>query len=170
MTQYQTDRLPSYKEYGNMFDYSLEHIFSYSITLKNPIEVIGSVPEGIRTNAYFTGGVVKGPKMNGKVLPVGGDWVTIRPDGVGVIDVRATFETNDGALIYTTYLGIYDLGENGYQKFLSQDIPDKFPLRIAPRYHTAHPDYKWLNRLQCIGIGQADLGRLQVDYDIYAVK
>lgn len=153
-----------------MFDYSLEHLFSYTITLKNPPEMIGPTPEGIRANSYFIGGVVKGPKMNGKVLPVGGDWVTIRPDGVGVIDVRASFETDDGALIYTTYLGVFDLGEDGYQKFLNQDLPEYFKLRIAPRYHTAHPEYQWLNRLQCVGIGQADLGRLQVEYDIYAVR
>lgn len=153
-----------------MFDYSLEHLFSYTINLKNPPEAIGPTPEGIRANSYFTGGVVKGPKMNGKVLPVGGDWVTIRADGVGVIDVRATFETDDGALIYTNYLGVFDLGEDGYQKFLSQEIPEQFPLRIAPRYHTAHPEYRWLNRLQCIGIGQAYLGRSQVEYDIYAVR
>ncbi|MFB2970429.1 DUF3237 domain-containing protein [Aerosakkonema sp. BLCC-F183] len=153
-----------------MFDYSLEHLFSYTITLKNPIEFIGPVPEGIRANAYFVGGLVKGPKMNGKVLPGGGDWVTIRPDGVGLIDVRATFETDDGALIYTNYLGVYDLGEDGYQKFLNQAIPQQFPLRIAPRYHTVHPNYKWLNRLHCIGIGQAFLERSEVEYDIYAVR
>jgi hypothetical protein len=87
------------------FDYSLEHIFSYSAILKNPPEIIGPVPEGIRANFYVTGGEVKGPKLNGKILPVGGDWLTIRPDGVGILDVRATFETNDGALIYTTLLG-----------------------------------------------------------------
>jgi hypothetical protein len=38
-----------------MLDYSLEHIFSYSATLKNPPEIIGPVPEGIRANFYATG-------------------------------------------------------------------------------------------------------------------
>jgi hypothetical protein len=32
-------------------------------------------------------------------------------------------------------------------------------LRVVPRYQTSHPDYLWLNRLQCLGIGQAFLER-----------
>ncbi len=54
-----------------MFNYGLEHIFSYTTTLNNPPEVIGPVPEGIRVNLYVTGGKVEGPKVNGKVLPFG---------------------------------------------------------------------------------------------------
>ncbi len=108
--------------------------------------------------------------MNGKILPVGGDWLTIRPDGVGIVDVRGTFETNDGALIYTTYSGVLDLGEDGYQKFLKQELPEYIQLRIAPRYHTAHPEYQWPNRIQCWGIGQLDVRHLQVHYNIYVVR
>jgi hypothetical protein len=48
-------------------------------------------------------------------------------------------------LIYTTYSGVLDLGEDGYQKFLKQELPKYIQLRIAPRYHTAHPEYQWLN-------------------------
>jgi hypothetical protein len=154
---------------ANMLDYRLEHILSYSATLKAP-EVIGPLPEGIRANFYVTGGNLQGPRVNGQVLPVGGDWLTIRTDGVGILDVRATFETHDGALIYTAYSGVVDVGEDGYQKFLQQDLPPFMSLRIVPRYHTTHPDYLWLNRIQCLGIGQVDMARLEVRYDVYAVR
>lgn len=153
-----------------MLAYRLEHIFSYTATLANPPEVIGSLPEGIRVNFYVTGGQVEGPEVNGKVLPVGGDWVTIRKDGVGILDVRATMETDDGALIYTAYSGVVDFGEDGYERFLRGELPTITQLRIAPRYHTAHPKYQWLNRVQCLGIGQHDGARSQVTYDIYAVR
>ena len=151
-----------------MFDYRLEHIFSFSGTLKT--EVIGPLPEGIRVNFYVTGGDVEGPMVKGQVLPVGGDWLTIRSDGIGILDVRATFQTHDGALIYATYSGVADLGADGYQKFLQQDLPPSIPLRIVPTFHTAHPAYVWLNRIQCLGIGQADMARLEAKYDIYAVR
>jgi hypothetical protein len=36
--------------------------------------------------------------------------------------------------------------------------------------HTAHPDYTWLNRLQCVGIGEASPERSEVCYDVYAVR
>ena len=58
-----------------MFDYSLEHIFSYTATLSPP-EVIGPLPEGVRVNFYVTGGEVKGPKVYGKFRPVGADWLS----------------------------------------------------------------------------------------------
>ncbi|QQS45517.1 MAG: DUF3237 domain-containing protein [Acidobacteriota bacterium] len=152
-----------------MFDLKLEHIFSYTASLNNPPEVIGPVAEGIRVNFYVSGGAVSGPKVNGRILPVGGDWLTLRKDGVGILDVRATMETSDGALIYTAYSGIVDFGEDGYDKFLKQELPPIGNLRIAPRYFTAHPGYQWLNRIQCVGIGQSDISRSEVGYDIYAL-
>jgi hypothetical protein len=44
--------------------------------------------------------------MRGRLRPVGGDWLLIRTDGVGVLDVRATLELDNGAMIYTTYGGL----------------------------------------------------------------
>src|SRR5689334_21259994 len=90
-----------------MIAYQMEHIMSYTATLAAP-EIIGEVPEGIRLNFYVTGGEVTGPKVFGKFRPVGADWLTIRRDGVAVLDVKATVETNDGALLYITFPGVID--------------------------------------------------------------
>ncbi len=152
-----------------MFDYDLEHLFSYTVTLDQP-EVIGPVPEGIRVNLHLTGGELTGPKVHGRVRPVGADFLTIRTDGVGILDVRATIETQEEALIYSSYMGVGDLGEDGYNKFLQGEPPPIVPLRVVPRFLTAHPDYQWLNRLQCLGVGEANLESLEVAYDIYAVR
>ena len=153
-----------------MFDYRLEHIMSYNATLAEP-EVIGPVPEGIRVNFYVTGGIINGPKVFGKLRAVGADWLHLRRDGVANLDVRATAETNDGALLYITYGGTIDLGEHGYEDFLRGVLPpDGTPIRTSPRVYTSHPNYLWLNRLQCIGVGQAFLSRLEVAYDVYAVR
>ncbi len=43
----------------DVFDYELEHIFSYAVTLAEP-EVVGPVPGGVRANLYATGGEVTG--------------------------------------------------------------------------------------------------------------
>jgi hypothetical protein len=135
-----------------------------------PAEVIGPLPEGIRANFYVTSGEIDGPNLHGKIRPVGGDWLTIRSDGVAILDVRATIETEDGALIYTFYTGVTDAGEDGYERFLRQDLPPVLQLRIAPRYSTTHPNYLWLNRLQCVGFGECNMQQLEVRYDIYALK
>jgi hypothetical protein len=121
---------------GARFEYRLEYLFS--VTAKLVPEPIGPLPEGFRINLYVTGGEVSGPKVRGKVR-VGGDWLTLQTDGVGNIDVRATIETEDGALIYATYTGVADMGEDGYQMVLQRKPRPRFtPLRMAARYRSAH--------------------------------
>ena len=149
--------------------YRLEHIFSYIGMLANPPEVIGPVPEGIRVNFYSTGGEILGPKVIGKLRAVGGDWLTIRKDGVAVLDVRTTFETHDGALIAVTYSGMVDFGEDGYDRFLRGELPPTAQIRISPRFATSHPEYLWLNRLHCMGIGEYTAASNSAKYDVYAV-
>lgn len=152
-----------------MFDYTMDHIFSYEASLSEP-EVIGPVPEGIRANFYVTGGRFNGPEMNGMLRAVGADWLTIRRDGVGVLDVRATLETDDGALIYMTYSGITDLGENGHDAFLQGQVPARLALRTVPRFQSSHPGYAWLNRIQAFSVGEANLEISTVSYDVYAAR
>ena len=147
---------------------AIEHLFSYTVSLRMPPEAIGPVAEGIRANFYLTGGEVRGPRCAGKVLPVGADWLLIRKDGVGIVDVRATMEMQDGALVYTAYTGVLDLGPDGYQAFLNGALPPRIPVRTAPRFQTAHPAYAWLNRVQAYGIGEVDLASASVSYDVYA--
>jgi hypothetical protein len=150
-------------------DVQLEHICSYWATLSAP-EIIGPLAEGLRINVYVTGGEITGPKMRGRLRTVGGDWISLRPDGIGLLDVRATLELEDGALIYTSYGGVADLGDHGYERFLAGNPPARVPLRITPRYYTGNSAYLWLNRLQCIGLGEVDMEQMRVSYDIYALR
>jgi hypothetical protein len=147
-----------------------ELLFSYRAGLQAPPEVIGPVPEGVRVNFYITGGEITGPRLRGQLRAVGADNFLIRHDGVGELDVRTTFETHDGALIDVSYRGLGDLGADGHAAFLRGELPPRLPLRILPRLRTAHPDYQWLERLVCVGIGEADLVNFVVRYDIYAVR
>jgi hypothetical protein len=149
-------------------DANIEHLFSYTVTLQTPPEVIGPVAEGIRVNFYLTGGEIRGPRCSGKLLPVGADWLLIRKDGVGVVDVRATMEMHDGALVYAAYTGLLDLGPDGYDAFVNGVLPPKFPIRTAPRFQTAHPAYAWMNRVQAYAVGEVDLASALVSYDVYA--
>lgn len=153
-----------------LLPYTLDYLFSYTADLEKIPEVIGQTPDGILINFYVTGGTISGPKLNGTLTHGGGDWYTLRPDGIGISDVRATFQTNDGALIYSAYTGVMDLGEDGAANFAKGQVPNIVPLKVAPRYHTAHPEYLWLNRLQCLGIGQVDHTAMTVSYDVYAVR
>src|SRR5258706_1569056 len=67
---------------------------------------IGAVPLGTRVTAPIARGHFDGPRLRGKVLPGGGDWTLLRGDGVLELDLRVTLETDDGALIHMTSVGI----------------------------------------------------------------
>jgi hypothetical protein len=152
-----------------MYDYTLEHITSYWAKLSPP-QVIGPTPEGMRAVFPVAEGAVTGPRFCGTVLPGGGDWLTIRPDGVQVLDVRATVRTDDGALIYAEYTGVGELGEDGYDRFLRGTLARTIPMRAGARFHTSDPRYTWLNRLQCLLVGEADREELTVRFDVHAVR
>lgn len=150
---------------------NLQYLASIRVPLNEP-EVIGVTPEGLLVNWYWSPheGTVLGMEKQAKVRQIGGDWMTIRRDGIGLMDVRATVETEDGALLYASYQGYCDFGSDGYQRFLSRQWPEAAPTRTAPRIRTSHPHYTWLNRLQCVGFGEVRMQELLYTYDLYALS
>lgn len=153
------------------FDLKLEHVFSYNATLAPP-ELIGPVPDNIRANFYVLGGDVWAPDGTaiGKVKGVGGDWLTIRKDNKGQLDVRATVETFDGALLYVTYSGFVDLGEGGYENLLKGKLPPTAHVRAAPQICTSSPAYAWVNGCQFLNIGEVSFEKNFITYDTYVVR
>jgi len=99
----------------------------------------------------ISGGSFEGDRLRGKVLAGGGDWVTARPDWTFELDLRATLETDDGALIHLTFTGVRD-DEHHY-------------FRTLPRFETAAPRYAFLNRLLAVGIGD-----IRPDGPVHAIE
>lgn len=147
----------------------LGELLNMHVQLARPFEMLGEVPEGIRVNCYVAGGVFKGAHLNGSLRAVGGEWFTLRPDGVGVLDVRCTLETQDGALIFAEHGGLVDFGEEGYAELLKGALPTRRTAGVTIRYRTAHLSYRWLNRVQCVGWATVDLARSSVDYAVFAL-
>jgi hypothetical protein len=104
---------------------------------------IGPGPHGPRVFFPITGGSFEGDRLRGKVLPGGGDWTVKRADGVIELDLRATLETDDGALVHLTLEGIRDDQASGAPYF-----------RTVPRFQAAEPRYSFLNRLLAVGAGE----------------
>src|ERR1700747_1376683 len=71
-----------------------------------PARDMGATPRGTRRFYPAIGGSFEGPRLCGEVLPDGGDWLLLRPDGVLEQDVRITLKTDDGAFIYVRYAGM----------------------------------------------------------------
>lgn len=132
-------------------------------------EVVGVTPDGLRINWHVKTGSFVGPGLDAIVLPGAADWMRIRRDGVAIVNVQACFETRDGARVYGSYGGIFDLGPDGYARALRDEYDDLPPVVVTPTYATADPRFQWLNRAQCVGVGRVDMSALRVEFDVYAV-
>src|SRR5438477_10973639 len=120
-----------------------------------PPQKLGAVPHGTRVIAPITSGTFEGPRLRGRVLPGGGDWTLLRPDGVLELDLRITLQTDDGALIYMTSFGF----RHGPPEVLAaltrgESVdPSTYYFRTAPRFETSAPQYAFLNRVIAISSG-----------------
>lgn len=128
---------------------------------------IGVTPDGLRINWLIEGGSFMGAGLEAQICPGGADWMRIRCDGVGLVDVNATFKTSSGAMIYANYGGILDLGPDGYDRALHNQFEPCPHLVVAPTYCTGDNQLAWVNRLQCIGVGRVDMQALEVCFDVY---
>ncbi len=139
-----------------------------TVTLRK--EVVGPTPDGLRMGWYVTAGTFVGPGFAAVVRPGAADWMRIRQDGVGVVNVTACLETRLGVRIYAAYGGFLDLGSDGYARALRNEFDPLPPLVVTPTYATADKRLEWLNRAQCIGVGRVDMKALRVEFDAYVVR
>jgi hypothetical protein len=119
------------------------------------ISDLGNTPFGHRRIIEIEGGSFEGPKMRGRAMPGGGDWLLIRPDGGVQMDVRLILETDDEHLIYMNYRGIRHGPEEVIARLNAGDEvdPSEYYFRIAPFFETSSETYGWLNRIICVGTG-----------------
>ncbi len=121
-----------------------------------PAVVIGEGPSGTRMIVDIRSMTVSGDRLNARLKGrAAADWFTI-VGTVATIDVRATLETHDGALIYVQYRGRSDVS-NGI---------GSGPMYVAPTFETSDARYQWLNHIQAVGKGELKTLR----YEWFEVK
>ena len=133
----------------------LEHLFTVRFDV-SAARSLGNTPLGERRVVQITGGTFEGPRLRGRVLPEGGDWLLLRSDGVLQLDVRATLQTDDGALLYMTYRG-FRHGPAAVIDRLSRGEavdPSAYYFRTAPLFETGDERYAWLSRTVCVATGE----------------
>ena len=130
----------------------VEHLFS--LTAQTSVAcMLPTGPQGGRVVVEASTGTFEGPSMRGTVVPPGGDWVTLQPDGSMRLDVRLTLRTEDGAHILMSYRGIATDGGK--------------TIVTAPTFETSDERYAWLNAVQAVATGSTGDG--SVTYDVYRI-
>jgi hypothetical protein len=158
-----------------MRELKTEHLFDAHFTVVNASGFMpaGDGGWGHRVIAPVTGGTVEGPRIKGTARPFGADWFVIRHDGVFIVDVRLVIETDDGAFIHTHYDGIVDVTQEHLAVMAQGEFPAlRAPVHTTPRFETGHEEYRWLNRVVGVGIGEVNTegDPYTVDYSIYALR
>jgi len=151
-----------------MLDLKYEFLCDINADLEEQIEV-GPTPHGIREIYNIKGGTVEGPKVSGKMLPTGADWLIIRPDMAAELDVRATMQTDDNEIIYIYYRGIISADLEVFDKIQKgEDVdPSEYYFRSTPVFETSSEKYGWINRIVAVGVGK--LAKNKVIYKVYMI-
>jgi Protein of unknown function (DUF3237) len=144
----------------------------YLMTLYAPLDAAQEIDSSFEVNNVRPGGWVKGPRINGTLLAPAGDWSHALPSGVSRLDVRATIKTDDGALIYISYNGIYRSSEEADARASKGEVLTSKDIYfvIAPTMQTSAKQYDWLNAVQCVGMMVSYKNDSYVKYDIFIVR
>ncbi len=131
-----------------------EFLFEMAIEVGEPA-IIGANPSGERRVVPIRGGRFAGPRLSGRILPIGEDALVIGKGGRTRLDVRIVLETNDGALIYTCYHGLRTGPEPIMRRLAAGETvaPESYYFRTSIVFETGDHRHAWLNDLLAIGIG-----------------
>ncbi len=138
----------------------LVHLFKATIDLAAPL-VLSDTPEGTLYIVEVRDAVLEGARLRARLVGhAAADWLRVSPAGVGTLDVRATVQSDDGALIYLAYNGRVNLaGGLGAS-----------PIYGTPRFNTGDARYAWLNAIQGVYKGSFDPERSQLVYECYELR
>lgn len=139
--------------------------FSNDVTAQS----IGTTPFGVRTTYIVGEGVFSGPRLRGRILAGGGDWFVRGANDLARLDVRKTFETDDGALIHVTYVGLYKFND-AVSRTVASGGDARFgdTLFMAQvQFETGDVRYAWLN--ETLAVAEARETSVGVEYQLFAL-
>ena len=129
--------------------------FAFAIKARvGPIQDLGQTARGHRRIVDILGGEVAGPTLAGEILPGGADWQVVRPDGTIEVVARYTIRSSAGALIHAQNEGLRVAAPAVVARMSrGEAVPlDSYRFRTAPRFETAEPALKWLERATFVGV------------------
>jgi hypothetical protein len=130
---------------------------------------IGLTPFGERITYVIRPGTFSGPRLNGRVLDGGGDWMLVGEGGLAQLDVRKILESDDGALIDMRYTGLYRFN-NAVTAKLEAGEESAFgetQFQVQASFSTGDARYEWLN--STLAAGEARETPSGVVYALFAV-
>ena len=147
MQTLQTETLPAPR---------LEHVCDLAVTIAPPVEV-GQTVAGLRRMIPITGGLVSGPRLNGRVLAGGADFQLILADGTQAhLDARYVLELDDGTRVFVQNSALRVASPENSRRLMRGEPVDPADVyfRCQTRLEAAGEAWAWLAESQFIGSGR----------------
>jgi len=141
--------------------------FAFAIKVKvGPIQDLGQTARGHRRVIDILGGEVHGPRLVGEILPGGADWQIVRPDGTIEVVARYTIRATSGALIYVQNEGLRVASPEILARMSKGELVPvgSYHFRTTPKFETAEPSLKWLERATFIGVAARTPDRVAIGF------
>jgi hypothetical protein len=124
-----------------------------------PPLALPNTPSGMRVIFEITDYRFEGERLTARQKgAAAADWLVVGPEGTGTLDVRATLETHDGALVFLRYGGRVDASHG-----LGGGA-----IYATPLFETGDERYLWLNRI--VAVAKGTLTGSALAYEVYEVR
>jgi Protein of unknown function (DUF3237) len=146
--------------------------FAFAIKARvGPIQDLGHTARGHRRIIDILGGEVHGPELSGEILPGGADWQIVRHDGTIEVVARYTMRadvgrSDKGALVYVQNDGLRVASPEILARMSQGELVPvgSYHFRTAPRFETAEPSLKWLERAAFVGVAPRTPDRVAIGF------
>jgi hypothetical protein len=141
--------------------------FAFAIKARvGPIQDLGQTARGHRRIIDILGGEVHGPRLAGEILAGGADWQIVRPDGTIEVVARYTIRSRTGALVYVQNEGLRVASPEILARMSRGELVpyDSYHFRTAPRFETAEPSLKALERATFVCIASRTTDRVVIGF------
>ena len=137
-----------------MNDPRLEFAFEINVALAPPLDG-GPGRHGHRRINPITGGWVRGPRLQGRVLPGGADYEWVRANGCSVLDAHYVLQAEDGTPIYIRNQGLFIADAALLRRLDAGESVDEaaYYFRCAPRFEAPEGPHGWLSERLFFGSG-----------------
>jgi hypothetical protein len=144
----------------NAFEPRLEFVFELKVAVAEPVRVGRTASEDLNVTP-ITGGTIDGPRLTGRVLPVGADWWVTR-GATTQLDARYLIEADDGAAIDVVNRGYWHAGEEVERRLHAGNHVGEEELyyRTAFVFQTGAAPHRWLTEAQFVGYARPEPGRV----------
>lgn len=138
------------------FEPGLDFVFELRVQVAEPIRVGRTASEDLNVTP-IVGGTVTGPRLSGRVLPVGADWWVTR-GATTQLDARYLVEADDGSAIDVVNRGYWHADTLIEERLVAgEDVgEDELYYRTAFVFQTGAAAHRWLTEAQFVGYARPE--------------